>query len=95
MDKQTKFFIAKQDRLKAALERVQKKLAEFKYLAETHFYEPYDKISEEERQKWRDEMNTWKWNDWNDLETRIENRIVDNYMDYNQHFFDTHGWVAL
>ena len=92
MNKQTKFFITKQDRLKAALERVQKKLAEFKQLSETHFYEPYDQISEEERQKWRDEMDTWKWNDWNDLETRIENRLIDNYSDYNQYFFDKHGW---
>ena len=95
MERDGNWYVAKQDRLNLTKERIDKKLAEFKHLAETNFYEPYDKISEEERQKWRDEMETWLWNDWHSLDTRIENRIADNYMDYNQWHFDTFDWVAL
>lgn len=95
MEKDRKWYIIKQDKLNLALQRVQKKLTHFKQLSETHFYEPYETMSEEERQKWRNEMNSWQWNDWNDLETRIEDRIKDNCFDYSQWHFDTFNWVAF
>ena len=35
------------------------------------------------------------WNDWHDLEDRIEARIKDNYFNYLQEQFRVNGWVAL
>lgn len=88
-------FIKKQEQLNKALTKVQNKLATMAEICQTEFYDKFDSMSDEQKNSWRSEMNTWNWNKWHNLEDRIVSRLKDNYSNYCDWHFQEHGWVAF
>lgn len=79
-----KYFIAKQDSIKKAIDRVNVKLA--------YYSSESAKINglwtDADHEKFKD------WNNLHDLEHRLENRLLDNFKEYQSWHFDTFGWCA-
>ena len=81
----------KETRLKLALERVKAKLAEYKIFGDNVYAECVAKNrhwTEAEKEFTKD------WNQWNDLLDRLEDRLWDNYSDYQSYCFQEFGWCA-
>ncbi len=88
-------FIKKQQQLNKALTKVQNKLATMAEICQKEFYDKFDSMSDEQKDFWRAEFDTWNWNNWHDLEDRIVSRLKDNYSNYCSWHFEEKGWVAF
>ena len=61
-----------------------------------NFYDPYDSLTEEERDFWRHKFERLiNWDKINDLKYRHEMAIRQNNREYVLWHFDTYGWVAF
>lgn len=76
-------FKQKETRLKKALSKCDAKLNEFKSFADN-----VKQWTEAEHKK------VERWNDWHDLRERIENRLIENYYNYQHQNFITNGFAA-
>lgn len=79
-------FVKKQDRLNAALEKVKNHL---QYLLDKYDHRRGEPRTETENE----EVDTW--NDWHDLQERIERRLIDNYQEAQNWHFQTFGWAVI
>ena len=95
MNKELKKAIEKHNRLVKAYERVNNKLLSFSQIAEKNFHSKYDKLTENEKYKWRKIFKSWNWNNWHDLKDRIENRLQDNYSTIKGLEFQINGFTVL
>lgn len=79
------YFIAKQDRLLKAIDKVKAVLADYSERAKTVTNRP-----------WTDEdfKQFPNWNNYHDLEDRLTARLWENWSDYQDWHFDKFGWVA-
>ena len=80
--------------LHKALKRVQDRLESFKAFAEENLHHPYDKLTDEEKTAVRAKIDTFNWNDWHDLNDRIEERIIDNKLEWTSFCFEKYGFAA-
>jgi len=88
-------FIKKQDQINRALAKVECKIESMRKLQDSGFYDKYEILTEEQRNWWRREIDSWKWNSWTDLKDRLTDRLLDNYRDYCDWHFQEHGWVSI
>lgn len=94
--KDNQYYLDKQDQLNKALKRVTDKLELYKSVADRDFHNVYETLTEDRRNHYRDLFtNVWKWNNWHDLQYRLENRLKDNYSEYCDWHFQKFGWVSL
>ena len=86
--------LKREKNLLLAKSKVERKLAVFSRWSEIFFHRNYDNLPEEERQRLRNIMNSWNWNDWHDLDDRLKSRLIDNYMLSKDLEFETICWVS-
>lgn len=88
-------FIKKQNQLNRALAKVECKIESMRKLQDAGFYDKYEILTEEQRNWWRREIDSWKWNNLTDLKDRLTDRLLDNYREYCDWHFQEHGWVSI
>jgi hypothetical protein len=81
-------FVDKQNRLNAALEKVR---AHLQYLIGKY----HDRTVNFQSLKGKEKKEVDTWNDWHDLQDRIENRLIDNYQEAQRWHFKKFGWAVL
>ncbi len=85
------YFKNKETSLNLALAKVDARLMLYRETADINFHNKFDKLTEEEREQWRRTFNSWKWNNWHDLQDRLEARLIANYFNYQSYCFATTG----
>ncbi len=92
MEKNFEYFKAKETRIKNAIERVKKRLLEFK-----QYNDQIDELCDKEGRTWtQEELNNLNgWNDLHELQDRLEDRLRDNFVDYQEYCFETNGFCAF
>jgi len=81
----------KQDVLRRSIIKVKIQLNNFHLYAENNFNKVYESLSEEEREAQREILNSFQWDNWNDLEYRLKERYSDNYGDFQSKSFEIDG----
>ena len=92
MEKNFEYFKAKETRIKLAIEKVKAKLAEY-----AAYGEKIHALCEKQKRCWKPEESylVKDWNDWHDLQYRLESRLADNFFDYQEYCFDTNGFCTF
>jgi 23S rRNA maturation mini-RNase III len=81
MKKDKEYFVKKQNRLNAAIEKVAGKLLEFQKQSDQMFAN-FDTITEQEKESCRKINNALNWNEHHDLHDRLEQRLWANWSDF-------------
>lgn len=81
-------FIDKQGRLNTALQKVKTHL---QYLLDKYDSRriEFKELKDEEKKE------VDKWNEWHDLQDRIEGRLIENYQAAQQWHFEKFGWAVI
>jgi len=93
MEKLERYFFEKQNRLNKAIEKVKAKLDFFKTQSDERS-KNWETMTEEQKEEHRAINNSLYWNEHHDLETRLENRLKDNFFDYQSWHYQQKGWAA-
>jgi len=87
-------FVLKQLKLERALTVVKVKLVCFAETADREFHQVYETLTPEEVHEKRAMFDSWNWNNWHDLQYRLEDRLRDNWSAYHDWHWNKFGFNA-